>query len=536
MTLVVSSLLPRMDIAAGRVDMAAPGLVLSDAARFVSDIDVTGSGAVLRLTWPQVAGATEVALEGARVVLMPPAGLAAGTDLGELRGAHRGERCTVTIPAGPRPVRSLYLRGLRLADADETPLPDRSSLIGRAPRLRLALAIRLGGVLAPVGYAVPHIGPNPGQPPYVTPPLLAGATYSEHRLSLPDVMAEEIRIMVVSGDAPEDFAPVPFALDAISARAAPSPVDVTISDGTGAPFYTGTGPVVTAVAVDARNAVQRALDSAIAEGVQPQVTLTVTGRTPGRLGTTGIVASGEIRRVFDDKLTVALDGAPVTLAMPGPEMDARVPSSAVADVVVDYAGLRLHPLSDMVPLAAGGLSGPVLTMEAPLWRALPPQALRGATLRRVGLIGYGLTEAELSIRVLGAAPDGSRIAPHDLATGTCSIPAPDLTRPRRPQVIWCDLGDGLTVDQPIGIEVTAVRGRFLWIADDHVPLGRLAVAHALSGAETLRIGSHTVPITGPRTTLNARALAPADFTAAPVIASEHFLTLTLSRLRLGYAP
>lgn len=536
MMMVVSVLQPRMPLSGIGFGALQPGFVLPELLTVATQIDVTVAGTPLQLDWPQVSGATEVALDSARVTLLPPAGAGAGLNLGDLRGAFSGQRCTVTIPDGPRPVRALHLAGLRLNDADSTPLPRQSALTGAAPPVRLAVAAKLGGVLAPVGYAVPHIGPSPSQPPYVTPPLLAGASYSDDVLVLPDVMADELQIMVVTGSAPEDFAPVSFALDRVSARAGPSPLDVSLLDGTGAAFYTGTGPITAATTVDAKNAVQRALEAAIKDGAQPSITLNVTGRTPGQLGTYGIIASGEVRRVFDDKIAVTLDGDAVTPGLPGAPLDARVPSSATADVVVEHAGLRLHDLSDAVPAGAGGQSGPVLTMEAPIWRPLPPQAMRGEVLRRIGLVGLGLTATTLSLRVLAAGPDGAMIAPPDLANGTCEIPAPDLSNPQHPQVYWCDLDAEVGIDRAIGVEVTAQTGRFLWIAEGGVPLLRFAVRHDLAGGETVRIGSHAIAITDPRTTLNAEALTPAVFVAPPVIDSAHFLTLTLSRLTLGYAP
>jgi hypothetical protein len=175
-------------------------------------------------------------------------------------------------------------------------------------------------------------------------------------------------------------------------------------------------------------------------------------------------------------------------------------------------------------------------MTHTVWRALPAMALRGEVLRRVGLVGYGLEAATLSLRVLGAGPDGARIAPPDLATGRCEIAAPDLKAPQRPKVHWIDLGGGVAVDQPIGFEVSAVSGRFLWIAAGETPRVRLAVAHTLSGGETLKIGTQAFALTGARTDLPGASISGAVFQSAPEVSSAHFLTLTLSRLTLGYAP
>ena len=536
MKMVVSTLQPRVMLA--EAAMMAPQLgimVLPELLTIATQIDVSSAGTSLRLDWPQVAGATEVALESARVTLVPPYGQDAGLDLGHLRGAFSGPRCTLTIAGAPRQMRSLRLSGLRLNDSDATPLPDHAALSARG--LRLAVAVKSGGVLAPVSLAVPHIAPSPSQPPYVLPPLLAGASYSGNTLILPDVLCEELRIMVVQGDAPEDFAPQSFTLDYISGRAAPSPLDITMLDADGAPLYTGTGPIVASTAIDAKNAVQRGLEAGIASGAAPSVELRLTSRTTGKLGTYGIVATGEVRRVFSDKIRVDLTGDPVVPTFPGVPLDPRQPDSATADLVIEHKGLRLHDLSDSRPAGTGGHGGIVVGMEGPAWRALPPEGLRGETLRRVGLVGYGLEAARLNLRVLGATPDGSKVAPPDLATATTDIPSPDLTAAQPPEIIWFDLGDGLTVDQPIGVEVTAQSGRFLWIAGEGgQPLLRYAVAHPLTGGETLQIGGQTLHITDARTMHNVCTLHAREFAAPPTVQSAHFLTLTLSRLTLGYAP
>lgn len=537
--LVVSTLQPSLALQTEVQGVLQQALVLPELLTAATQIDVPAEGTPLRLDWPPISGATEVALDSARVTVVPPFGADAGLNLGHLKTGHSGTVCKVVIPDAPRVVRSLYLSALRLTDSNETPLPDRDALQstadGKDP-MRLAVAVKQGGVLAPIGYAVPHIGPSPANPPYAIPPLLSGASYDSYRLSLPDVLADELHIMVVTGDAPEDFTPVDFKLKYVSAMAAPSPLDITLNDANGAPFYTGSGPIVASTAIDAKNAVQRALEAAIDAGDDPSVELTLTARTVGKLGTYGIVASGEVRRLFDDKISVTLEGAGVTPTFPGAPLDTRTPNSATADVVIEHAGARRHELSDALPSGTGGHSGQVLSMDAPLWQPLLPQAMRGEVLRRVGIIGYGLDAASLSLRVLGASPDGSLVAPPDLATGTCEIDAPDLKVPQPPCVHWFDLGEGVMVDQPIGLEVTAQSGRFLWIEAAGRLLAQFAVAHTLQGGEVLRIGNQTLPITDARTTLNGHALTPGNFARPPSITSDHFLTLTLSRLTLGYAP
>lgn len=535
MTMVTSTLQRSLTLPEAAVGVVQQRFALPELAQLATQIEVTTAGTPLRLDWPQISGATAVALDAARVTLVPPTG-AAGISLGHLRGSFNADTCVVVIPGGPRVIRSLTMSGLRVGTGEDDALPNKAALRAQPVPLSLAVAVKQGGVLAPVGYAVPSIAPSPSQPPYVIPPLLVGASYRDYVLTLPDVLAEELHVMVVTGSAPEDFNPVNFQCDYVSAMAAPSPLDVTLADDSGAPFYSGAGPVTGPIAIDAKNAVQRALEAAIAAGNDPDVTLNISARTSGTVGTYGIVASGEVRRVFDDKISVTLEGERVMPMIPGAPLDVQVPTSATADVVIEHAGLRLQDLSDARPVGNGGQAGQVLTMDAPLWQPLPPEAMRGEVLRRVGIIGYGLEAATLSLRVLGASPDGRVIAPPDLATGTCDVAAPDLRAPQPPRVQWFDLGDGLTIDQPIGIEVTAQSGRFLWVAAADKLLSQYAVAHPLSGGETVTIGTQSVPITDARTALNGHALTPADFATAPQVTSPHFVTLTLSRLTLGYAP
>jgi hypothetical protein len=544
MSLVISTLFPVQAFAQQELVQAQGSLGFVQALA-PDQIDVSGAGTGLQLAWPEISGATDIALSEARVTLYPPANADTGQSLGQVRGSYSGDRCDVKIPDGPRPIRSLYLRRLRIEEQVEgetrvTRLRNQQSLENAG--LRLAVAVEAGSVLAPVSLAVPRIEGNPlgadGKtvPPYTTPPLLDGARYDSYRLTLPDVSADKLWLMLVEGSDPDDFTPVPFKLDDVSVRADPSPLDVSLLDADGAPFYTGSGPVRSPVTVDVRNAVGRALDAALAAKAQPAVTLSVSARTPGKLGTFGIIASGEVQRIVDDKIAVTLEGDPVTAKVPGPPLDARRPSSARADIVIDHAGLRLHEASDATVTRAGGETGPVVSMTHTVWRALPAMALRGEVLRRVGLVGYGLEAATLSLRVLGAGPDGARIAPPDLAKGQCEIAAPDLKALQRPKVHWIDLGEGVEVDQPIGFEVSAVSGRFLWIAADETPRVRLAVAHTLSGGESVQIGTQALTLTGARTDLPGASISGAVFQSAPEVSSAHFLTLTLSRLTLGYAP
>lgn len=530
MNIIVSTLTPAFHLQAAAAD-------LSQIAKSPTppQIDIDNNGTELLLNWPEISGATNIALDGASISFYPPTGMTAGLNLGDLKGLHSGEKCKIAIPGGPRPVRSLYLSSLRLNDGSDTLLPDKSALTNAGRRL--AVAVELDGVIAPVSLAVRGIGGKPSNgPPYTTPPLLQGASYSNYRLNLPDVMANALHLMLVQNDDPEDFDPVSFAFDNASGYASPSPQDLILFDADDAPFYAGAGPITAPITIDATNAVQRALEAAINDAEKPSVRLVATSRTPGQVGSFGISAAGEVQRVFDNKIAVTLTGTETLTTIPGAPLDAQHPSSATCDLVIIHDGVRLHEISDELPKATGGLTGPVVSTDTAVWHPLPPMAMRGEVLRRVGIIGYALQPATLSLRVLGAGPNGAVIAPPNLMQADMDVTIAAPKSAKSPQVIWFDLGNGIPVDQAIGFEVSAVTGRFLWVDANGGPLVQMAVSHELTGDETVMIGSSAFTLIGARTTLNGTTLKPADFTSPPLIASDHFVDVTLSRLTLGYAP
>jgi len=200
-------------------------------------------------------------------------------------------------------------------------------------------------------------------------------------------------------------------------------------------------------------------------------------------------------------------------------------------VVIRYAGRRLHDaVRDGVP-PAGATAGPVVT-DAPVVRVLPSAALRDLPAASAAPIGRSPEGCELSVELvdLGAGSPGTPVAP----PGVITVPASETltTHP-------VELPDTGPLDRPLGIALRATSGRFLWaVGADGTPLLRLTVHDPDPGGRPLRIGSATLhAVDAPTLTLPRLALPPAALRgpAAPLLASDLFLTVELADLALRYA-
>jgi hypothetical protein len=242
------------------------------------------------------------------------------------------------------------------------------------------------------------------------------------------------------------------------------------------------------------------------------------------------------------KTVVAGDPVALDLGAGAPPLAAEQPSDVTAFVTVRYQGERLsETIADRLP--DGPLTGFVVGAEA-VRRTLPPQALLGLTVSRLGVLGRAPVAATLSGQLLDAA-SGSPLGPAAVAK---VAPGPAGT-------VWLVLPQPTLVTGPIAIALRAADGRFLWAAgpsaggQDAVPLARVALADPDPGGRTVWIGGRAL------TTLDAQAstadaatppagapprpstLDPVAFTGphAPLVDSPLFVTVELSSLTLHYA-
>jgi len=489
------------------------------ARQMLMERTVGTDGLDLSLAWRSALGATDAIVESAWIDLSPVSphdtGLAAQASM-----TPSGNGFEIALNGPARPVRSVRLNGLKAAGVDRQ-LKNESEVTGLAadlpgPTWRLCVSVDQGSGFGPVQYAVPFIGQK-GQ----RPALLHGASFSGRVLSLPDVLAKGLRVSLMRGDLPEDLAEQGASLDSATVRVSPGPVDLELSDSSG-PLWAMPGPFSEGTGIDLKNAIERALNN---DPAAASATVTLKCSAEGRLLSAGIIASGRLLREFTDKVQAAFEGD--SRPLPLGDLDARAPSAVTADVTIVHEGMRLHPLSDAVPAAAGGLSGRVVG-TAPAVYAPPPQALRGETLVKVGVVGFGVS-GKLRLRVLEAAGEkaGQPVADAFAEAELAATPGGGAG------VTWLEFAKPLAVDRSIALELTAA-DRFLWVEDESKPLVRFAVACDPQGS--LAIAGKAFAITDDRTDLAGQGLPTAAFAGGPVVAAtDQFCRLTLSNLRLRYA-
>ena len=207
-----------------------------------------------------------------------------------------------------------------------------------------------------------------------------------------------------------------------------------------------------------------------------------------------------------------------------------------------YQGIRLSDVvNDTLPTAGSagprdGIGGVVVGAE-PVRRVLPPDALTGQDVVRIGVIGRAPVDTALSVQLLdpiaGTALGPPAVAPVPAGHGFGTV--------------WLAFGAAQRPTGPVVVALTATQGRFLWATgpapagSDAAPLVRVAVADPdpggrpirLAGTELTRLTAAPAPSGGRPT---ATALARAAFTGpgAPVMDSSLFATVHLSALTLRY--
>lgn len=471
-------------------------------------VDVPPAGLVLEEAWRPVAGATGASV-GSAVVRVTPATGAPRRSLGVAAPAARAASLTVRNPVPSAPLRALDLGPLArfIPDGDNEiaiTLDGEGPLDGR----RLAVApVVAGAVQAPVVTA-PALAARGAVPAQLT-----GARLSGHVLELPDLVATELRVTLVSGEDPTAFVAEDLAHGDVTAYAAPMPVGLHVEGPDGAEQHAVAGPLTREVDLDVTAAVSRALDAAAVAGgpLGPRVTLRsdAVGAAHVRLDVSG----GSIVRTLGAPLTAELDGSPASLAVPAPH-PGRAPLATHATVTVTHHGIALHPVSDPLPTVEAGLSGPAVR-SAGVTRALPPAALSGQVLRRVGVVGWPRELTDLTVEVLGARATVEGLAP---ARGRTA-----------PVLVWFDVGT-LEVSAPVELRLTATRGAFDWVASPE-PLVRIGVA-CTPERERVTVGGRAIDLTGARTTV-ATDLAGTDRFD---VTTDQFCTVTLTDAVMRFAP
>lgn len=487
-------------------------LAATEAVAFVlaEPVDVTPAGRPQSISWRGVAGATGARIDRARVTVHPTTS-GVGRRLG-VAAAGRADVTEIDV-VSPEPgtlVRSITIADLRVHEAGrDEPRRVRTEGLGS---FRLVLAPNVNGAVQAPTIAVPALPARNALPAQLTGGSLTGSV-----LSLPDVAGDRFRVTVVTGEAPDSFVPERISHGDVVIHAAPGPVGLHVDGPDGSELYARGGPIIARETVDVTAALQRHLAAAATDlgGPSDSLTATITVRSDHRgQASINLDVSGVIERTIGERLRVECTGEPVMIAVPAPD-PGRVARHTVADITVTHHGAALHPLSDPLPTTDADLGGPVVGDTAVV-RSLPPQALAGERLVRVGIVGWARRGCDLSLRVLGHT-----------ATVT-DIPAP--AGRSEPSVIWFELPDPILVDAPMELALTATRGAFGWIAAPD-PLARLAVA-AEPGGKAVAVGGHTVTLTGPETTVAGAVL---DGTGHWSVATDQFCAISIANAVMEFA-
>lgn len=487
------------------IDVAVAGVALAEP------VELTPDGYQRTASWRGVAGATGVRIDRARLTVDPTTS-GVGRSLGVAAAAH-GEVTAIDV-VSPEPgtlVRSLTIADLLVHEEgrDEPRRVDAEGLGG----FRLVVAPVVGGAVQAPTIAVPELGASNALPAQLTGGSLSGAV-----LSLPDLAGDRFWVTVVTGDAPQDFVAALVSHGDVVLHAAPGPVGLHVDGPDTSELYSRAGALTGTEVVDVTAALQRHLGAAAGQLGGPDDTLaaTVTVRADRRgAASVHLFVAGVVERRVEERLTAEATGSPVTIALPPPH-PGRPAQRTVADITVIHHGAALHPLSDPLPTADAGLGGEVVADGAVI-RVLPPQALAGEQLLRVGVVGLPLTDCDLSLAVLGTTAAVSGLA---AAVGRTA-----------PTVVWFEFASALIVEAPIELALTATRGTFGWVADPQ-PLVRLAVAADPVG-RLVTVGGGDLTLTGAETTAAATVLSGTD---AWTVVTDQFCTVSLANTLLEFGP
>lgn len=497
---------------------------IQEITTVLPDVAVPEAGLdVAAVDWAGIPGATAVEVTSAGISIAPPSTTTVVQPV-TVTAANGG--FIITLPTGFQ-LRSMQLAGLKSGDTAITAAAD----LNRNRRLVIALPSPDGGGFGPPVYAVPSV-----QHEGAVPSSLTGARFDQGVLHLPDVTTARILLTLTDGDHPYEFHTIAKpVLAAATAELVPVPADLTVTDRAGATAWTRAGPLTATTGVDLTAVTQRALSAALTAGAPLSTRLHLKAARATTCGLRSATTRGALVRAAAATISTALTGDPVPLALGPTALASERPGSVSAELSVHYHGIRLSDvLADHLPIGlTTGIVGIVVGPD-PVRRAIPPAALTGQDVVRIGVIGRAPVDATLSVQlldpILGTALGPPAVAPvppsHDFGT------------------VWLAFSAAQRPSGPVVVALTATTGRFLWATGpsstgpDLVPLIRVAVADPDPGGRPIQLdGIELTRLTAaPASPPTATALAPDAFTGpgSPVLDSPLFVTVQLSSLTLRY--
>src|SRR5439155_303203 len=206
--------------------------------------------------------------------------------------------------------------------------------------------------------------------------------------------------------------------------------DLKVTDATNATVWVHAGVLTSQTSVDLSGAAQRSLGQSVKKGGALATGFKLSAGTPTTIRLRRRAPVGFLVRSAPGTLKADLEGEPVTLGL-GDPLANEIPASVKAIVVLRYKGIRLLESVADVLGAAGPVSGMVVGAE-PVRRDLPPGALTGLSVARIGVIGRAPASATLSALLvdqltgqpLGRAATAKVTAAASFSTVWLALPVP----------------------------------------------------------------------------------------------------------------
>lgn len=480
-------------------------------------VDVAAPGHIIEISWTPAAGTASAEVTQATLTLGPDV----AEEVTASAGFHAdGNGWVVDIPANRR-VRALGLSGFKG--------PEGSVLTGDLGGRRIVVAFpRAAGGFDSPRFAVPTVGRQ-----NAIPSSLLGASFANASLTLdPSVAARKVRIALVDGASPAEFNEVATELAAVRMVAHVAAQDLKVLGPDRAVLWTTPtfDPDAADADIDLGRALSAAFTAALAAAKPPAASVTVTATAPARTRLDAGRVRGVLVRSLSGVTKIALAGEPAAIPLTLP-IAAEAPSRVSADLRLRYAGIRLVPnLSDAAPAAgapAGTIVRPGGTDTSGCLRPLPPQALQGDSVARLGLRGRATEPTELTVELI------------DAATRSPLAPAAVLTlQPGPIAYLWAAFATPVPIDRAAAVRVRANTGRFLWAnGPAGAPSLLVAIADPDPGGRAIHIGGAALAaMSTPVLEIKAATIPTQPFASTgPLLRSELFVTVEFADLRLEYA-
>jgi len=490
------------------------------ATRRVNFTDIGAPGHEIEVAWAPAAGAAKAEVTSASLSLDP----ATVEETQQNTGVSAdGSGWIIDVPSGKR-VSALSLNSFKSGGVD---IMSTSSLPA-GTRVIVAFPRTTGGGFDVPRFAVPGVGRTNEMPPTLT-----GASYSAGLLRVnPSVPASRLRIALVTGSNPLEFAEQPTELGTVHITTEATAKNAKVLSPDNAPIWQTPEfvPEAPTAEIDLRAALEIALNKRLKAKQTLSATFTVMADAPANAIISSPVPHGFLVRTQDGTLRVTLEGDPVPLGLSGP-LAGEAPSSVTGDLVLRYDKIRiLETVSDKLPRAGDAISG-FIAGEQAIARALPPEALKNLVPARIGLFGRAPEDCEVSIELVRM--NGDVVAEILGPPSVCAVAQETTFR-----TWWAETPPKTEPSRANAVRVRANRGRFYWAASSEgKPLIRVAVHDPDPGGRPVFLGSARLAELR-QASLETRAFSfpTGEFrSAAPELVSDLFITADFADLTLRYA-